>query len=583
MSVRLSLSDPSVKELARASCLHEKYHDALPKLQGEANWQEWSDALQHAVLLAGTDTVLNGESRYPQSLEGKQSTLTEWNDNIRRTAIWRSRNESLLKAMRNASAVDLPDGANAHQIYLDLKAKYFVSDNQRAQARYEEELMLTTTELADSPRDIADSLQSAFNQYNKLVGRNIEQRLPENFLKMEFLMSLDSTYGGWRKALLREQNVLALDQESTLTFNELVDLVIAERARLLQEQTKNNASEPTASQRPAKRHISQVDEPAQPDLYKPRSSPYHDDHHSDDSSSDESENDDDSDYEIEDEVEEQIPAGDQDNKCATIEVNWQDLVAARHTEVKAQQDVMTAGFKNFSNKRRRYSTLRGDLTGEWLLYNKKYNTGTDGHHHIQIWDTSSEKQKRLHPRNQAYGGKLSVGLRGKAETFEIASFSPSHKVTGRRQPIILTHPKRKSRKGWMIFWGNGKMIVTVPVPVIGDPSGRLISMEFAGVQKKNVAHSSGPGAQTSLDDTDDSSESGSDEDDGNDDQNYDDESSSVDSSDGEERYDRIIRTNRHASVAIKVEEDENTARVRDAEGVLTAVAVKAEQSDSSSR
>ncbi|KAG9842959.1 hypothetical protein KCU98_g7707, partial [Aureobasidium melanogenum] len=109
MNVRLSLSDSSVKELARASCAHERYYDALPKLQGEANWQEWSDALQHAALMAGTDAVLNGESKHPQSLEGQQSTTSEWNDNVRRTAIWRSRNESLLKAMRNASDVDFDD------------------------------------------------------------------------------------------------------------------------------------------------------------------------------------------------------------------------------------------------------------------------------------------------------------------------------------------------------------------------------------------------------------------------------------------------------------------------------------------
>ncbi|KAG9578559.1 hypothetical protein KCU77_g13054, partial [Aureobasidium melanogenum] len=103
MNVRLSLSDPSVKELARPSCAHERYYDALPKLQGEANWQECSDALQHAALMAGTDAVLNGESKHPPSLDEQQSTTTQWNDNIRCTAVWRSRNESLLKAMRKAS------------------------------------------------------------------------------------------------------------------------------------------------------------------------------------------------------------------------------------------------------------------------------------------------------------------------------------------------------------------------------------------------------------------------------------------------------------------------------------------------
>ena len=108
-SGRLTLSDPLVKQLAQASCAHEKYYDVLPKLQGEANWQEWSDALQHAALMAGTDAVLNGESKHPQSLEGKQCTTFEWNDNIKRTAIWRARNESLLKAMRGAADIDFTD------------------------------------------------------------------------------------------------------------------------------------------------------------------------------------------------------------------------------------------------------------------------------------------------------------------------------------------------------------------------------------------------------------------------------------------------------------------------------------------
>lgn len=583
MNVRLTLSNPSVKELAKASCVHERHYDGLPKLQGETDWQQWSDALQHAALMAGTDAILNGESRHPPSLE-EQSTTAEWNDNIRRTAVWRRRNESLLKAMRKASGpgVDLNEfgGLNAHDTYLGLRSKFNTSDNQMLQTLYEENLMLSTTELDDSPRDIADSLQSAFSQYNQLVGRNIEQRLPENFLKMEFLMSLDSAYGDWRKALLKEQHVLALNQESTLTFNELVDLVIAERARLLQEQMNGKISAPTASRRSAKRNISQVDEPAQPDLHRPRSSPHRDDHHSDDSCSDESENADDSESEVEDDVEEQIPASDQNNNRATTEVDWQDLVAARHADVKTQQGVVTAASRGFDTKRRRYRTLRGDLTGQWLLYNKKYNPGTGGHHHIQIWNASSEMQKRLHPNNHEYRGRLVIGPREKPKTLEITLFSPSHHVTGRRQPINFKQSSRKSCKGWMIFWGNGKMIVTAPVPIVGDPSGRVISMEFAGIQKRNAGHSSTPGAQPSPDSSDASSESGSEEDDGNDDQSGDDESSSDDSSDGEERYDRVIRTERRASVAIKAEEYENTAMVRDTEEVVTAVAIKAEQSDS---
>lgn len=121
MNVRLTLSDPSVKELAKASCSNTHYNN-LQKLLGEANWQQWSDALQHAALMAGTDAVLNGESRHPISLEGKQSTLAEWNENIKRTVVWRCRNESLLKAMRHSldPGVDLSqfEGLDARRTYL---------------------------------------------------------------------------------------------------------------------------------------------------------------------------------------------------------------------------------------------------------------------------------------------------------------------------------------------------------------------------------------------------------------------------------------------------------------------------------
>ncbi|KAH0028847.1 hypothetical protein KCU78_g3489, partial [Aureobasidium melanogenum] len=131
MNVRLALSDPSVKDIAKASCSNNSYYNQVPKLSGEANWQGWSDALQHAALMAGADAVLNGESKHPPSLDEQQSTATEWNDNIRRTAVWRSRNESLLKAMRGASDIDFSEfGAlNAHDTYISLKLKYRVSDS----------------------------------------------------------------------------------------------------------------------------------------------------------------------------------------------------------------------------------------------------------------------------------------------------------------------------------------------------------------------------------------------------------------------------------------------------------------------
>jgi hypothetical protein len=279
MSGRLTLSDPLVKELAQASCAHDKYYDALPKLQGEENWQEWSDALQHAALMAGTDTVLNGEAKHPNSLEGKQCTTAEWNDNIKRTAVWRSRNESLLKAMRGATDIDISDlgASNAHDTYVGLRSKYHTSDNQRAFRCFSDDLAVCF-DLESSPKEIANILQHAFDQYNQLVGDNVEQRLPENLLKMAFLHSLNSDYYDWRKSLLKERDVLALGQGSTLTFEGLVELAVIEHSQLLPEQTKTSTLElttPRPQQQAPKRNISQVEEPAQSDLHKLCSVPHH--------------------------------------------------------------------------------------------------------------------------------------------------------------------------------------------------------------------------------------------------------------------------------------------------------------------
>jgi len=264
---RLALSDPAVKKIAQASSSHNHYN-GLPKLQGEANWQEWSDALQDAALMAGTEAVLNGESSHPSSLERKQSTTAEWNDNIKRTAVWRCRNESLLKAMRNTLDFNINTdnlgASNAHQTYLGLKSRYYVSDNQKAMNLYNDELIPAVINLDDSPREIADDFQAAFDQYNHLFDHNESQRLPENFLKLEFLSSLETVYADWIKALLKEHDVLGLDQGPTLTFNELVDLVIVERGRLLQAQ-KDASAYTSASRQSAKRNISQVEDVSQPE------------------------------------------------------------------------------------------------------------------------------------------------------------------------------------------------------------------------------------------------------------------------------------------------------------------------------
>ncbi|KAG9974509.1 hypothetical protein KCU98_g11948, partial [Aureobasidium melanogenum] len=116
------------------------------------------------------------------------------------------------------------------------------------------------------------------------------------------------------------------------------------------------------------------------------------------------------------------------------------------------------------------------------------------------------------------------------------------------------------------------MMVTVPALLIGNSSGKILVLEFAAVQTKKVLHSAGASAQIEPDNSDDSDD---------DDSNSGECSDNAESEGAEERYDRVIRTDRHASVAIKMEEDENTAMARDTEEASTAVAIKAEESGSS--
>lgn len=308
---------------------------------------------------------------------------------------------------------------------------------------YSDKLTDEFIKLANSPRETANRSQEAFDQYNNLVGRNFEQRLPQNYLKMVFLDALDPDgYGDWLKTLLKGHNILALDQGSALTFDELVDLVIAERARLLQRQTNNTTSAPAAStQHPLKRKISQVDEPAQLDPHEPCSLPHHnsgkhtnqmcetqnprlppknwtasiqdqeylaqhpevedpfsddnlsgDNSSGDNSSGDSSLDDGSSDDSEDDDKDSGVENIEHLKQVSKVNENWKDTAVARHAEVKAQRDAVTAGCKVTGEKRSSYPTVRGDLTGEWLLYSKDYNPGFN--HHLHLWETSSENQKR---------------------------------------------------------------------------------------------------------------------------------------------------------------------------------------------
>jgi hypothetical protein len=633
LSGRLTLSDPSVKELAQASCVHEKYYDALPKLQGEANWQEWSDALQHAALMAGTDGVLNGESKHPKSLEGKQCTTSEWNDNVKRTAVWRSRNESLLKAMRGAADVDFDDfgASNAHDTHVSLSSKYHTSDNQQVFKLYSEDL-LVRYDLKYSPKGFANNLQDAFNKYNQLVGDNIKQRLPENFLKLAFLDSLDSGYRDWRMALLRDRDVLALGQESTLTFNELVELAVVEHGELLQEQTKTSTPEPAPSppeQQAQKRNLSQVDRPAQSDLHRLCSVPHHissnhtnqtckvqnprlrqsnwiptkadqiylakhpevenpqifddpsdrfvdrSENESETGSENDSEDNIESDSESEDERSQEISAGGQDDSSVSdqddtsregdnenemsdhefeVGATWKRFAASRYAEVQAQIDLVTGavgGHKKFGRKVRKHAPLVGDLSGKWLLYSKEHISDTTDHYRIQLWQTTTEKQRQQHPGTEQYQGKLSIEPHGHPEKFRISSFSPSPHVTSRPTPMQFGKSGGERYKGKATFWGNGKMLVTLPPPVLNLSDCNLPRIEFAGLRSSVVANPRVAGTQANTGRHDEDS-------------------------------DHEVSTGAHSTgVAIKVEQNDSDVVMDDDDQDSRAMAIEAEESGSS--
>ena len=166
--------------------------------------------------------------------------------------------------MESDADIDMFGSLNAHKAYIGLKSRYYVSDNQKVINLYNDELMLAEIDLDDSPKEIADDFQAAFEKYNHLFDHNESQRLPENFLKLEFLNSLGIVYADWVRTLLKEHDVLGLDQGPTLTFNELVDLVIVESDRLSQAQ-KDVSAHTDASRQSAKRNISQVADVSQPE------------------------------------------------------------------------------------------------------------------------------------------------------------------------------------------------------------------------------------------------------------------------------------------------------------------------------
>ncbi|THV92043.1 hypothetical protein D6D27_05131 [Aureobasidium pullulans] len=551
---RLALSDPSVQRTAQASSSHN-YFDELPKLQGEDDWQKWSDALQDAALMAGADAILNGESTHPLSLDDKQCTTAEWNDNIKRTAVWRRRNESLLRAMRNTmdsdADIDMFGPLNAHEAYLGLKSRYYVSDNQKALDLYSGDLLLEEIGLNNSPRTIADDFQAAFDQYNNSFAHHELQRLPENFLKLEFLNSLDTVYADWIKALLKEHDVLGLDQGPTVTFNELVDLSAKRNISQVEDVSQ---PEPRAvcslAHHQNGKHNNQTCRTQNPRL-RPRKwqaslqdqeyladHPEIEGHHSRNVCQNPG------DYaRQEDSQEVGLPGKDTNNGISISspmdDRDWGQLAASRRAEVDAQRDEVTRAFKGKRSKkaRRKHAPALEILTGEWLLYAQDYDPGEGGYHHIRLWETTTVKQSQRQPVTPQYGGRLTVGQRGRFETFEISTFRPYALIIGHALKIDCRLPCGEVYTGKAIFWGNGKMLCTFPAPCLDATTDSRSMIKFAGVLSDDAAESSvqrivdeSRGGGNSDDDGHDESQDGEDSETDDESDQIDDQSEAIDSS-----------------------------------------------------
>ncbi|THW68265.1 hypothetical protein D6D19_09010 [Aureobasidium pullulans] len=521
---RLALSHPAVKKIAQASSSHN-YFDELPKLQGEDDWQKWSDALQDAALMAGADAILNGESTHPLSLDDKQCTTAEWNDNIKRTAVWRRRNESLLKAMRDTmesdADIDMFGSLNAHKAYIGLKSRYYVSDNQKVINLYNDELMLAEIDLDDSPKEIADDFQAAFEKYNHLFDHNESQRLPENFLKLEFLNSLGIVYADWVRTLLKEHDVLGLDQGPTLTFNELVDLVIVESDRLSQAQ-KDVSAHTDASRQSAKRNISQVADVSQPEpravcslahhqnskhnnqtcpTQTPRLRPknwqaslqdqeYLADHPEIEGHHSRNVCQNPGDYVRQEDSQEVGPSGKDTNndipKSSPMDDrDWGQLAASRLADVDAQRHEITraSNGKRSKNSRRTLELL----SGEWMLYAQEYDPGDVGDHQISLWETTTDAQKQLQTPVRRYEGILTIGPRGRSERFEIKNFMPGIRIKGRSAKMNCRNSIGQRYAGKATFWGNGMMVCTVPAPPLDATRSSCSMVTFSGIRSQAVA------------------------------------------------------------------------------------------------
>jgi len=222
--------------------------------------------------------------------------------------------------------------------------------------------------------------------------------------------------------------------------------------------------------------------------------------------------------------------------------------------------------------------LLGDLSGKWMLYDQEHVSSTVDYYCIQIWETTTETQKQLHPTTQIYQGALTIGAHGHSETFRISSFSPSRHVSTRPTPIRYRRPGGGSYKGSMTFWGNGKMLAAIPPPVLGVMDRSVSWFEFAGIRSGSVFKSPGAGNQADA---------------GNHNENDDHQASTGAQSHPDKRlhhndhsgatvgFDRVIRTTQSTSVPIKVEEEDSDMIIDDEVQDSTAMAIKTEESEPS--
>jgi hypothetical protein len=489
---------------------------------------------------------------------------------------------------------------------------------------------------------------------------------------MAFLDSLSSDYEDWRKALLRERDVLALGQEATLTFDKLVELAVVEQTQLLQDQTEKLIAAPVPpppTQQAPKRNISQVDEPSQPHSHRPCRLPHYSsakhtnqtcktqnptlrqqdrrDTKADqkytanrpeietprlrdsslneselnsetgsdngpqirseresgcDSQSDtqsDSEIDSGSDSEDADESRQGTSVEDQDDastidrdeipedhnhddkpseRGSTADEAWEQFAAARYAEVQAQIDLVGRTLDNCKQgikNSRRHVPLVGNLSGKWLLYGKEYVSGTADHYRIQLWKATTEEQRQSQPNNERYQGRLTIGPHGKSEPFMIPSLLPPRHVVGRSMLMHVRRPGGKTYRAEVTFWGNGKMIVTLPPAVLDVVGDNTPSFKFAGLQSDR---SPGINTQPNKGSLNHSSN--------------DRDGVSVHSRPaGRLKYnsrveatiddDRIIRTDRSTSVAVKIEQEDSDMLMDDDDQNSTAIAIKAEGSESS--